>query len=307
MTRLKISVAITALVSALAALPAHAAPADPVIPGSMCAPVAELSLLAGAPETALAARGAGHEPDTGQLATDLPASAKGRAGATFAATVPVYVHSITDGATGRLTDQQIRDQVAVLNRTFGGSKSGFSFALAGIDRTDNADWFYAGTGGTQEHTMKATLHKGGTNALNIYTTTAGAYLGWAYLPDILTKPGQAYLDGIVINWETLPGVSDTWAGRYDEGKTATHETGHWLDLEHTFYGGCSDKGDFVDDTPAEKTAASGCPIGRDTCAKPGLDPIHNYMDYSYDSCYTEFTPGQVQRMRDAWLLYRAPR
>jgi hypothetical protein len=29
------------------------------------------------------------------------------------------------------------------------------------------------------------------------------------------------------------------------------------------------------------------------------------MDYSYDSCYSEFTPGQTQRMRDAWLFFRA--
>ncbi len=113
--------------------------------------------------------------------------------------------------------------------------------------------------------MKQTLHQGGNNALNLYSTTAGAYLGWAYLPDIVTKPGQAYLDGIVIDWESMPGTSTTYAGRYDQGETVTHETGHWLNLEHTFFGGCNAKGDFVADTPAERSPTSGCPIGKDTC------------------------------------------
>jgi Pregnancy-associated plasma protein-A len=249
------------------------------------------------------------EPDLGQVHADLPASAKGKAGRNFKATVPVYFHVVTDGDIGALTDAQIAAQMKVLNVTFaggeGGANTGFSFRLAGVTRTDNPDWFYAGPGGTNEHTMKRTLHRGGTNALNLYSTTAGPYLGWAYLPDIVTKPGQAYLDGVVINWESMPGTSDTFAGRYDQGETATHEVGHWLNLEHTFYGGCNAKGDFVADTPAQKVPTNGCPEGKDTCPEPGLDPIHNYMDYSYDTCYTEFTQGQTQRMRDAWLFYRA--
>jgi Pregnancy-associated plasma protein-A len=258
---------------------------------------------------ALGRGGPVREPDLGQVHADLPTSAKGHAGPAFKASVPVYFHVITDGATGSLTDAQIAAQMDVLDVTYaggeGGAKTGFSFRLAGVTRTDNADWFYTGPGGTNEHTMKSTLHQGGNDALNLYSTTAGPYLGWAYLPDIVTKPGQAYLDGIVIDWESIPGTSTTYAGRYDQGETATHEAGHWLDLEHTFYGGCNAKGDFVEDTPAEKTPTSGCPAGKDTCSAPGLDPIHNYMDYSYDSCYTEFTAGQTQRMHDAWLLYRA--
>jgi hypothetical protein len=247
------------------------------------------------------------EPDLGDVHKDLPASAKGKAGMNFKATVPVYFHVVSDGSIGNLTDAQIAAQISVLNLTFGGGEggadAGFTFRLAGVTRTDNAKWFYSGSGGA-EHAMKRTLRSGGANALNLYSTTAGAYLGWAYLPSILTSSSQAYLDGIVIDWETIPGTSDTYAGSFDQGETATHEVGHWLNLEHTFFHGCTERGDFVADTPPEKTPTSGCPEGKDTCTAPGLDPIHNYMDYSFDSCYTEFTPGQAQRMKDAWLFYR---
>jgi hypothetical protein len=95
------------------------------------------------------------EPDLGEVHADLPSSAKGRAGPAFKASVPVYFHVVTDGATGSSTDAQIAAQMDVLNLTYaggeGGAKTGFSFQLAGITHTDNPDWFYAGPGGTNEH------------------------------------------------------------------------------------------------------------------------------------------------------------
>lgn len=48
------------------------------------------------------------------------------------------------------------------------------------------------------------------------------------------------------------------------------------------------------DTPAEMSPDFGCQTGRDTCkgssstSVQGVDPIHNYLDYSDDSCLTQY-------------------
>ena len=249
------------------------------------------------------------EPALNQVATELPAAAKGKAAKSFRATIPVYFHVVTpDGVTGNVSDRAISEQMTVMNFDFGGFEggynTGFRFVLAGVDRSVNAEWFNAGPSSSGERGMKKALHKGGDNALNWYSTTAGIYLGWAYFPDVLKK-GNAYLDGIVVDWESMPGTSSTYAGRYDLGKTGVHEAGHWVNLHHVFNGGCNNWGDYVDDTPPQSIATSGCPIGQDSCREPGLDSIHNYMDYSYDSCYSEFTKGQALRMQDAYLYWRA--
>ena len=301
--------ALAALCLSLAG-PATASPTASGMPAWACSP--EEIAAAGAGSGAEARGGVEgqalvRDKDTGEAVRDLPKEAKGRAPSNFSVTVPVYWHVVTDGTAGAVTDTQIRTQISAINRGFsggeGGAATGFTFSLSGVTRTNNAVWYRSQSAGA-EHEMKRALKQGADNALNVYSTSGGALLGYAYLPEI-TDTAQAYLDGIVIDWRTMPGVSTDYAGVSDEGDTLTHEAGHWLNLEHTFFGQCNKNGDFVGDTPAQKSATSGCPEGKDTCPAPGLDPIHNYMDYSDDSCITQFTPGQVQRMRDSWLFWRA--
>ena len=221
-------------------------------------------------------------------------------------TVSVYFHVISKGpalADGNIPDKMIKDQVAVLNLSYsgayGGANTPYRFVLAGIDRTVNSNWFVCTPGSQAEKIMKASLRRGTCSTLNFYTTDGGGYLGWATFPwDCFKKP---FDDGVVCLYSSLPGGSEV---PYNEGKTGTHEVGHWLGLYHTFQGGCATKNDYVTDTPAEREPAFGCPAGSDTCRAAGVDPIENFMDYTDDPCMYKFTVGQSARMDTTTLKSR---
>jgi hypothetical protein len=247
-------------------------------------------------------------------ADQLVANAKGKpggggGGATVTGgTIAVHVHVINAGTTrqqGNIPDSMIADQINVLNDSYSagtnGYATGWQFQLVSTDRTTNASWYTAGPGSTAERDMKTALRVGGAEDLNVYfNNMGGGLLGWAIFPsDYASKPN---MDGVVILSESLPHGT---ASPYNEGDTATHEIGHWMGLYHTFQGGCAKTGDYVSDTPSERSAQYGCPVGANTCRGEGVDPIENFMDYTDDSCMFEFTAGQDERMDVMFSTYRA--
>ncbi|KAH8681672.1 extracellular metalloprotease [Xylariales sp. PMI_506] len=216
----------------------------------------------------------------------------------------IYFHVIakSDSAyEGYIPARQLDDQLDVINKAF--EDYGISFTEAGRDYTINSQW-------SEHHNqkqMKQKLRQGTYADVNVYILLAiPRALGYiSHFPqDISNAPDVEEEDGVTLLAASLPDSDN--AGPYGRGITLVHELGHWFGLFHTFHGGCEAPNDHVDDTPPEASEAFGCAVGRHTC--PGsadMDPIHNYMDYSDDSCLTEFTAGQQDRMHSMWNEYRA--
>lgn len=186
--------------------------------------------------------------------------------------IQVYVHVIrSSSGAGDVSDTRIRDQLNVLDAAF--ASTGWSFNLAGTTRSNNGSWYTMTPGSTAEAQAKSALRVGSADDLNIYLANiGGGLLGWATFPsNYASAPSR---DGVVVLSASLPGGN---AAPYNLGDTATHEVGHWMGLYHTFQGGCARQdsgGDAVADTPAERSAAYGCPVNRDSCASlAGVDPI----------------------------------
>ena len=224
-------------------------------------------------------------------------------------TIPVYFHILTssDGKQGNVSCETVQKQIEVLNRAFAGKDPAgpgavtpFRFAFAGMDITANDTWFnikFREDPTPEERAAKKELNRGDRSTLNIYTVRlADKPYGWSRWPWDYAEG----VDGVVVRYTTLPG------GEYhfDEGDTATHEVGHWLGLFHTFEGGCDLPGDSVDDTPPQAAATINCLTTVNTCSGGDSDQVENFMNYIWDRCMYEFTPGQSNRMDAVHLLYR---
>jgi len=223
------------------------------------------------------------------------------------------VHIVESEAdVGFVTQKMLDDQMIVLNQTF--APHNIQFQLMNISHSINDTWASLPR---QVDKAKA-LRRGSYDDLNIYFEsgvglTPGTVTGLCEFPvedpinDGMNGTSWAVWDGCHVGAATMPGGPGVPGDPEDnQGKTATHEVGHWFGLFHVFHGfSCEGEGDFIDDTPAMLTASDGCFIGQDSCPDhPGLDPIHNYMDYSSNPCQHEFTPGQEERMYQSYYNLR---
>lgn len=136
--------------------------------------------------------------------------------------------------------------------------------------------------------FRTATRRGGYDALNVYffSDLNDGIGGYCNTPTVVEEGTQFfYQDGCWVNGDSMPGLSRNETTPPNKGHAAIHEVGHWFGLLHTFHGRlCETINDQVADTPAQSGSSSGCPVGRDSCPDlPGLDPIHNFMDYSDDT------------------------
>jgi hypothetical protein len=251
-------------------------------------------------------------------------------------TIPVVVHVVYSSEIQNIDDEMIFSQIERLNADYRrtnedaddtpaafeavAADAQIEFCLAqqdpdgvistGITRTetDISSWslFVSPTADNYADNVKFT-DKGGEDGwpkadyLNIWVCNlTGGVLGYAYPPG-----GVSSKDGVVIGYKYFGDGSP--GGVYNKGRTATHEVGHWLGLNHTW--GDDDfaaepqcgGSDGVTDTPNQEDATYGAPAfpKLDDCspASPGIQ-FMNYMDYVDDAAMNMFSEDQVAEMRD---------
>jgi PKD repeat protein len=233
--------------------------------------------------------------------------------------VPVVVYVIHQGGPENIPDQQVVNQLAALNAAFSGHGIRFCLAtregISALPGNTTPGIIHIGSPLTnhvysQEALLKATSPLPADRYLRIWVVrdidNHSGVVGYARFPGTVTPA----LDGIVMRYDVFGNAQAPCAGcspllpNYDQGKILAHEVGHYLNLFHTFQGGCSGifagdcaaAGDMVCDTPQIAVANTSCPSGTVTSCDGSAALLSNEMDYTNDLCRTAFTQGQEARM-----------
>jgi hypothetical protein len=268
--------------------------------------------------------------------------------------VPIVVHVIyrtnhtNIGSGTNISDARILDAIRILNEDYSKTNPEFpnpprntflsysgnpnlEFCLATIDPNGNNTTGITRTVSTktnfdpdnEANDMKRN-NTGGKDGwdpskyLNIWvcdlavSASGGMTLGYAYLPGL--PSWQDWKDGLVVDFQWF----GTIQGASGDSRTATHEIGHYLGLNHTFCesqsGGCCDNdNNNVDDTPATDGVYWGSvnnTTNNNTCNDLSygfnsdlLDMDENYMSYSQNTWM--FTNSQVNVMNATLNGYRS--
>jgi PKD repeat protein len=252
-------------------------------------------------------------------------------------TIPVVFHVMHFGGVENISDEQILNALAILNRDyrkqnadtanvhpdFQGMPSDIEieFKLAtiapngqcfnGITRTFSPMSYQGDDGDAQVDAIIAgnNVYNGtwaGNKYLNIFVCgEIGGAAGYTYKPS--TWGATSMKNGI---WILHDYVGAIGTGGVGTSRALTHEVGHWLNLDHT-WGGNNNPGnttscstdDNVQDTP-NCIGVTACLLNSNTCNSDNnywgfdiRDNVENYMDYSY--CSKMYTEGQRTRMRNA--------
>ncbi len=241
-------------------------------------------------------------------------------------TIPVVVHVLYNNEDQNISDDRIYWQIEILNEDYNALNTdlvnvpeefegvignvGLSFCLvqedlngnsfSGINRVyTDVESFQGFSDGMKKSSEGGVDAWDTENYLNIWVCDLNSnLLGFATMPGDVE---DSELDGVVIGYEYF-GVDLSSSSPYNLGRTGTHEVGHYFNLEHTFYSGCSDWDD-CDDTPAISSPTYGCPsFPQESCQSNNM--TMNYMDYTNDACMHMFTICQAERMIDALFNYR---